>query len=45
MDNKSNKDWEKEYFNSFAKKIPFPGIRIESCKVNPGQPNLIYTGN
>lgn len=37
------KDWEKEYNNAFTKKVPFPILKYELCKMNPKIPNLTYT--
>ena len=37
------RDWEKEYNNAFTKKIPFPILKYECCKINPAIPNYTYT--
>lgn len=37
------KNWEEEYNNAFTKKIPFPILKYEMCKMNPAIPNLTYT--
>ena len=37
------KDWEKEYHESFTKKIPFPSFRYDSIRLNPAIEGLMYS--
>lgn len=43
MGDQPQKDWEKEYQKAFTKKIPFPILKYELCRMNPTIPNLTYT--
>jgi hypothetical protein len=36
-------DWEKQYSESFTKKIPFPTLKYESSKLNPAMDDVVYT--
>ena len=43
MEDRKQVNWEKEYYDTFTKKIPFPIITLDWCKFNPVQQGFVYT--
>ena len=37
------RDWEKEYLNTFTKKVPFPTFKYEISRLNPAAESIVYT--
>ena len=42
-DQEPEPDWEKNFSESFTKKIPFPMFKYEVCKFNPAKTDSMYT--
>lgn len=36
-------DWDRQYSESFTKKIPFPTLKYEAGKLNPAMDDVVYT--
>ena len=43
MEDQQEPDYDKQYSDSFTKKIPFPILKYDICKFNPQMEDMVYT--